>query len=93
MLECMDGMDFLVLAPRGGSSITLPLAQHLSILEHAIVTIATRGLPQKVADLHVARACVDALRAAFVNGVRILNGHVFFHRRHPREARQAVGPG
>ncbi|CAN0578513.1 unnamed protein product, partial [Laminaria digitata] len=54
MLEAMDGINFLAFTPRGGAGITLPLAHHLSILGHAIVTIATRGLPQDAADLHVA---------------------------------------
>ena len=53
MLENMDGIDFLAFVPRGGSGMTLPLAQHLSILGHAIVTIAIHGLPQEAADLHV----------------------------------------
>ena len=61
MLESMDGIDFLAFVPRGGADITLPLAQHLSILGHTIVTIAIRGLPQEAAHLHVARARVDVL--------------------------------
>ena len=47
MLESMGGIDFLAFVPRGGAGITLPLAQHLSILGHAIVTITIRGLPQE----------------------------------------------
>ena len=79
MLESMDGIDFLAFVPRGGSGVTLPQAQHLSILGHAIVTIAIRGLPQEAADLHVARARVDALRGAFDDGARILDKHVIEH--------------
>ena len=45
MLEHMDGIDLLAFVPRGGSGMTLPLAQHLSILGHALVTIAIHGLP------------------------------------------------
>ena len=79
MLESMDGIDFLAFVPRGGSGITLPQAQHLSILGHAIVTIAIRGLAQEASDLHVARARVDALRGAFDDGARILDKHVIEH--------------
>ena len=46
MLESMDGIEFLSFTPRGGAGVALPLAQHLSILGHAIVTIASRGFPQ-----------------------------------------------
>ena len=53
LLENMDGIDFLSFVPRGASGITLPLAQHLRILGHAIVTIAIHGLPQEAAHLHV----------------------------------------
>ena len=31
VLENMDGIDFLAFVPCGGSGMTLPLAQHLSI--------------------------------------------------------------
>ena len=79
MLEGMDAINFLAFVPRGGTGITLPLAKHLSILGHAIVTIATRGLPQKAGNLHVARARVDALRAAFDNGARMLHDRVIEH--------------
>ena len=79
MLENMDGIDFLAFVPRGGSGITLSLAQHLSILGHAILTIATRGLPQQPTDLHVARASVDTLRGAFDDGARVLHEHVMEH--------------
>ena len=79
MLENMDGIDFLTFVPRGGSGMTLPLAQHLSIFGHAIVTIAIHGLPQEAADLHVARARVDALRGAFDDGARMLHDHVMEH--------------
>ena len=79
MLESMDGIDFLAFVPRSGSGITLPLAQHLSILGHAIVTIAIHGLPQEAADLYVARARVDALRGAFDDGARMLHDHVMEH--------------
>ena len=72
----MYGIDILDFVPRSGSGITLPLAQHLSIFGHAIVTIATRGLRQEAADLHVARARVDALCAAFDYGAMMLNDHV-----------------
>ena len=78
-LEGMDGIDFLAFGQRVGSGITLPLAQHISALGHAIVTIAIRGLPQESADFHVARARVDALRAAFDNGARMLHDHVMEH--------------
>ena len=53
MLENMDGIDFLAFVPRGGSGMTLSLAQHLSILGHTLVTIAIHGLPQEAAELHV----------------------------------------
>ena len=76
MLENVDGIDFLAFVPRGGSAMNLPLAQHLSILGHAIVTIVIHGLPQEAADLHVVRVRVDALRGAFDDGVRILHDHV-----------------
>ena len=79
MLEGMDGIYFLAFVPRGGSGITLPLAQHRIILGHAIVTIAIRGLSQEAADLHVARPRVGALRAAFGDGVRMLHDHVMEH--------------
>ena len=78
MLENMDGIYFLAFVQRG-SGMTLPLAQHLSILGHAIVTIAIHGLPQEAADLHVARARVDALRGAFDDGARMLHDHVMEH--------------
>ena len=68
MLETMDGIDFLAFVPLGGSGMTLPLAQHLIILGHALVTIAIHWLPQEAADLHVARVCVNALRGAFDDG-------------------------
>ena len=76
MRESMDGIEFLAFVPRGGAGITLPLAQHFSILGHAIVTIGIRGLPQEAADLHVARARVDALPGAFDDGARMLHEHV-----------------
>ena len=59
--------------------MTLPLAQHLSILGHALVTIAIHGLPQEAAELHVARVRMDALRGAFDDGVRMLHDHVMEH--------------
>ena len=43
------------------------------------MTIAIRGLPQEAADLHVARALVDALRGAFDDGARMLHEHVMEH--------------
>ena len=52
MLEGIDGIDFLAFVPRSRSGITFPLAQHLSILRHAIEAIATRGLPQEAALCH-----------------------------------------
>ena len=79
MLENMGGIYFLVFVPVGGSGMALPLAQHLSILGHGIVTIAIHGLPQEAADLHVARVHVDALRGAFDHGARILHDHVMEH--------------
>ena len=79
MLENMDGINFLAFVPRGGSGMTLPLAQHLSILGHALVTIAIHGLPQEAAELHVARVRMDALRGAFDDGVRMLHDHVMEH--------------
>ena len=59
--------------------MTLPLAQHLSILVRALVTIAIHGLAQEAADLHVARVRVDALRGAFDDGARIPRDHVMEH--------------
>ena len=53
MLENMDGIDFLAFVPRGGSGMTLRLAQHLSILGYALVMIAIHGLPQEAAELHI----------------------------------------
>ena len=79
MLEGMDGIDFLAFVPRGGSDITLPLTQHRSILGHAVVTIATRGLPRETADLHLARSRVNAFRAAFDYGARMILDHVMEH--------------
>ena len=79
MLDNMDGIYFLAFVPRGGSGMTLPLAQHLSILGHAIVTIAIHGLPQEAADLHVERVRVDALRGAFDDGARMLHDHMMEH--------------
>ena len=79
MLENMDGIYFLAFVPRGGSGMTLPLAQHLSILGHALVTIAVHGLPQEAADIHVARVRVDTLRGAFEDGARMLHDHVMEH--------------
>ena len=73
MLESMDGIDFLAFVPRGGSGMTLSLAQHLSILGHTLVTIAIHGLPQEAAELHVARVRVDALRGAFDDGARTVS--------------------
>ena len=46
---------------------------------HSIVKIAIRGLPQEAADLHVARARVNALRGAFDDGARMLHEHVMEH--------------
>ena len=79
MFETMDGIYFLAFVPPGGSGITLPLVQHLRILGHAIGTIAIRGLPQEAVDLQVARTHVDALRAAFDDGARMLHDHVMEH--------------
>lgn len=78
MLESMDGIEFLSFTPRGGAGVALPLAQHLSILGHAIVTIAARGLPQDAGGLPVARARVEGLRQAFSEGAA-LNQHVVEH--------------
>ena len=64
MLETMDGIDFLAFTPRGRAGIALPLAQHLSILGPAIVTIASHGLPQDTGELPIARARLDGLRQA-----------------------------
>ena len=79
MLEHMDGIDVPAFVPRGGSGMTLPLSQHLSILGHALVTIATHGLPQEAAELHVARVRVHALHGAFDDGARMLHDHVMEH--------------
>ncbi|CAN0580305.1 unnamed protein product, partial [Laminaria digitata] len=65
LLEAMDDINFLAFTPRGGAGITLPLAYHLSILGHAIVTIVTRGFPQDATDLHVAHARLENLRDSF----------------------------
>ena len=62
-----------------GSDITLPLAKHLNMFGRAIVTMAIHGLPQKAADLHAARARVDALRATFDDGARMPHDHVMEH--------------
>ncbi|MEP4523786.1 MAG: hypothetical protein ABJ005_07240, partial [Alloalcanivorax venustensis] len=79
MLEALDDLDFLAFTPRGGAGITLQLAQHLRILGHGIVTIASHGLPQDGADLQVARARLEALARAFSTGTTILNDHVMEH--------------
>ena len=79
MIETMDGIDFLAFTPRGGAEIALPLPQYLSILGHAIVTIASRGLPQDASELPVARARMDGLRHAFCEGTTLLNQHVIEH--------------
>ncbi|MEP4522414.1 MAG: hypothetical protein ABJ005_00300, partial [Alloalcanivorax venustensis] len=50
-----------------------------SILRHAIVMIASRGLPQGGANLQVARARLKALARAVSAGATILNGHVMEH--------------
>ena len=94
MLENMDGIDFLAFVQRGGSCMTLPLAQHLSILGHALVTIAIHRLPQEAAELHVARVHVDALRGAFDDGARMLHDHVMSisPSKPPHKPGQAGGP-
>ena len=79
MLEHMDGIDFLAFVPRGGSGMTLPLAQHLRTLGDALVTIAIHGLPQEATELQVARVRVDALRRAFDDGANMLHDHVMEH--------------
>ena len=91
MLENMDGIDFLAFVPHGGSGMTLPLVQHLSILGHAIVTIVIHGLPQEAADLHVARVRVDAVGGAFDDGARLLHDHVMEHS--PSLTPAETGPG
>ena len=47
MLENMDCIEFLAFVPLGGSGMTLPLAQHLSILGHAIVPSRSTGSRRK----------------------------------------------
>ena len=79
MLASLGGINFLAFAPRGRGGIKHTLAQHLSILGHAIVTIAARGLLQDVADIYAARTRAKALRQAFHAGVTILHGHVMEH--------------
>ena len=79
MLESLDAIDSLAFVPRGEVGVNLPLSHHLCILGHAIVTVATRGLPQDAADVHVARARVEALRVAFELGGKTLNTHVMEH--------------
>lgn len=59
----------------GGGGIKLPLAQRLSVLGHAIVIIAARGLPQDAIDIHATHARVDALRHAFNAGATVQNDH------------------
>ena len=59
--------------------MTLPLAQHLGILGHALMTIAIHGLPQEAAELHVVRVRVDALRRTFDDGANMLHDHVMEH--------------
>lgn len=73
MLEGMGAIDVLALVPCGGAGANLPLSRHPSILRRAIVTIATRGLPQDAADPHVARVCMETPRAAFSHGAKLLN--------------------
>ena len=51
----------------------------MSILGHAIVTIAAREFPQDAAELQAARARVEALRQAFNAGSKILHDHVMEH--------------
>ena len=63
----------LVFLPRGGADVTLPLSQQLYILAHAVVTVSTRGFPQDTADIHAARARVEALRVAFEFGANTLD--------------------
>ena len=43
------------------------------------MTVAIHGLSQEAADLHVARARVDALGGAFDDGARMLHDHVMEH--------------
>ena len=69
----------LAYLPRGGAGVTLPLLQHLFILGHVIVTIATRGFPQDAADLRVTPSHVEALREALKFGVKMLNNHGMEH--------------
>ena len=87
MLESLDDLGFLAFTPRDGAGTNLPLAQHLSILGYAIVTIASRGLPQNGADLYVALARLEALGRAFSAEATTLNDHVMehFRRRSPGE--------
>ena len=76
MLEALDDLNLLAFTPRGRAGITLPLAQHLISLGHAIVTIASRGLLQDGADLQVPRARLEALGRAFSAGATTANDHV-----------------
>ncbi|MEP5245661.1 MAG: hypothetical protein ABJ111_01230 [Alphaproteobacteria bacterium] len=77
--HALDDLHFLAFTPHGGAGITLPLAQRLSIVWHAIVTISYRGRPQDGADLHVARACLEAFGRAVMTGATILKDHVTEH--------------
>ena len=80
MLDALDDQDFLAFIPRGGPGITLPLAQHLSTLGHAIDTIASRGRPEQMARTsHVARARLEAHGQAINAEASTLNDHVMEH--------------
>ena len=43
MPKYLDGIYLLTFVLRGGADVTLPLSQHLCILEHVIVTDTMRG--------------------------------------------------
>ena len=90
MLEALDDVDFLAFTSRGGAGINFPLAQHLSSLGYAIVTIASRGLPQDGADFPVALAR-EKLGGAFSAEDTILNDHVMEHFAAPIARRTGSG--
>ena len=63
----------LAFTPRGDAGINRPLARHLRILGH---TMASRGIPQDGADLHVTCVRSEALGRAFSAGDTILSNCV-----------------
>ena len=95
ILETMLDIHFLAFTPRGGAGIALKLTQHLSVVGHAIVTIAARGLPQGVVQLPFSRARVDGPPSVHRRGhhPKLTRGPALRDHRQPGETSQARAPG